>query len=85
MHFSTTVDILLYMTKLLKEAFDALNRLPEDEQERADRAIIDFAAHDGDYCLSDDQVEEVERRMAQKDRTFHSPAQARSRLNHFGI
>ena len=85
MHFLAAVDILLYMSKLLKEAFDALTRLPEDDQERAARAIIDFAAHDGDYRLSDDQVEEVERRMAQKDRTYLSPAQARSRLNHFGI
>ena len=34
------------MTRLLKEAFDALTRMPEDEQERAARAILDFAAHD---------------------------------------
>ena len=73
------------MSKLLKEAFDALTRLPEDEQERAARAIIDFAAHDGDYRLSDDQVEEVERRMAQKDRAYLSPGLVRSRLNHLGI
>ena len=85
MHFPTANDILPYMSKLLKEAFDALNWLPEDEQERAARTIIDFAAHDGDHRLSDDQVEEVERRMARKDRTYLSPAQVRSRLNHFGI
>ena len=85
MYFPIAICYTTDMTKLLKEAIDALARLPEDEQERAARAIIDFAAHDGDYRLSDDQVEEVERRMAQKDRTFHSPAQARSRLNHFGI
>ena len=85
MHFLAAVDILLYMSKLLKEAFDALTRLPEDDQERAARAIIDFAAHDGDYRLSDDQVEEVERRMASKDRTYLSAPQVRSRLDHFGI
>ena len=73
------------MTKLLKEAIDALTRLSEDEQERAARAILDFAAHDGDYRLSDDQVEEVERRMGQKHRTYLSPGQVRSRLDHFGI
>ena len=44
--FPHRADILLYMTRLLKEAYAALTRMPEDEQERAARAILDFAAHD---------------------------------------
>ena len=85
MYFPIAICYTTDMTKLLKEAIDALARLPEDEQERAARAIIDFAAHDGDYRLSDDQVEEVERRMASRDRTYLSAPQVRSRLDHFGI
>lgn len=85
MYFPAPICYTAHMTKLLKEAIDALARLSEDEQERAARAILDFAAHDGGYHLSDDQVEEVEHRMASKDRTYLSPAQVRSRLDHFGI
>ena len=32
------------MTKLLTEAFEALKRLPETDQERAVRAIMEFAS-----------------------------------------
>ena len=85
MYFPASIFYTVHMTKLLKEAIDALARLSEDEQERAARAILDFAAHDGNYRLSDDQVEEVERRMASKDRTYLSAPQVRSRLDHFGI
>ena len=85
MHFPIAICYTTDMTKLLKEAIDALARLSEDEQERAARAILDFAAHDGNYRLSEDQAEEVGRRMASKDRTYLSPTQVRSRLDHFGI
>ena len=85
MYFPAPICYTVHMTKLLKEAIDALARLSEDEQERAARAILDFAAHDGNYRLSDDQVEEVERRMASRDRTYLSAPQVRSRLDHFGI
>ena len=35
------------MTKLLVEAFEALERLPETEQNRAARIIIEFASFEG--------------------------------------
>jgi hypothetical protein len=39
------------MTDALKEAIEALERLPEDEQEVAARAIIDFAQRDNEEGL----------------------------------
>jgi hypothetical protein len=41
-----------------------LRGLPEDEQEKAGRAIIDFGAHDDDLQLTDEQVAEIRRRMS---------------------
>ena len=61
MYFPALICYTSLMTKLLKVAIDALSRLSEDEQECAARAILDFAAHDGDDRFGDGQVEEVER------------------------
>jgi hypothetical protein len=48
------------MTKMVQEAIEALKELPEDRQETAARAILDYASHDdGVYHLTDDERREV--------------------------
>jgi hypothetical protein len=39
---SSAFHILCRMTKLLEEAVEELRSLPEDEQDRAARALLDF-------------------------------------------
>ena len=74
------------MSKLVDDAVRVLRDLPEDMQAAAARAIIEYGAgSDDDVQLSDDQVAEVERRMANPNRTFLSPSDTRDRLRHFGV
>lgn len=72
------------MSKLIDDAIDALRRLPEDMQEAAARTIIDFANQDGDVEIDDEQVVEIERRMAEPNRTFMTLDEARGQLRHLG-
>lgn len=74
------------MSNLIEDAVTVLRGLPDDVQEAAARAIIDYdAGLDEDLRLSDDQVAEVERRMADPNRAFMSLDEARNRLRHFGV
>ena len=43
------------MTKLLQKAIQQLEQLPEDEQNAAAGALIDYLAHMRDLQLSDEQ------------------------------
>ena len=48
------------MIKMMKDAIEALNELPEGRQETIARAILDFASHDeGVYHLTDDEPKDV--------------------------
>jgi hypothetical protein len=74
------------MSKLVDDAVKVLRELPEDIQASAARAIIEYGAgHDDDIALSDDQVAEVERRIAAPNRTFLSLSDTRHRLRRFGV
>ena len=73
------------MTKILDEAVKVLRGLPEDEQEKAARAIIDYGAHDDELQLTDEQVVEIERRMSNPDRKFISLAELSKRLRRYGV
>ena len=74
------------MGKLVDDAVRVLRELPEDVQAAAARAIIEYGAgYDEDVALSDDQVAEVERRIADPNRNFLSLSDARHRLRHFGV
>jgi hypothetical protein len=73
------------MTKLLDEAVKVLRGLPEGEQEKAARAIIDYGAHDDGLQLTDEQVVEIERRIANPDRKFISLAELSKRLRRHGV
>jgi adenylate cyclase len=48
------------MTKMVKEAIEALQELPEERQETVARAILDYTSHDdGVYQLTDEESTEV--------------------------
>jgi hypothetical protein len=70
------------MTKLLEEAVKVLRELPDDRQDAAARAIINYGADDDEVQLSDEQVEEIERRMAEPDRKFISLTELDERIRH---
>lgn len=72
------------MTKLLDEAVKVLRGLPDDEQETAARAIIDYGAHDDELQLTDEQVVEIERRVSRPDRKFISLTELTKRLRRHG-
>jgi hypothetical protein len=73
------------MSKIVDDAVRVLRQLPEDVQAAAARAIIDYGAgYDDDAALSDEQVTEVERRVADPNRNFMSLSDTRHRLRHFG-
>ena len=57
------------MTKMVREAIEALQELPEERQETIARAIIDYASHDeGVYHLTDDERAEVRMGLAEIER-----------------
>lgn len=74
------------MSDLIEDAVEVLRHLPENVQEAAARAIINYgASHDDDLLLSDAQAIEVERRMADPDRVLLSIDDVRQRLRPYGI
>ena len=73
------------MTNLLDEAVKVLRELPEDQQEAAARAIINYGADDNEAQLSDEQVAEIERRIATTNRKFISLAELDKRIRHLGV
>jgi hypothetical protein len=73
------------MTNLLEEAVELLRDLPDSMQQTAARAIMDYAAAVNDVELSEEQVEEIERRMDDPNRALLSLADTQDRLRHFGL
>jgi hypothetical protein len=66
------------MGSKVREAIEALRSLPDDGQkETAARAILDYAAQDDEWQLTDEQVAEVQRRIANPNRRIFSVAEAR--------
>jgi hypothetical protein len=68
------------MNKKVQEALAELEKLPENEQEVVAEAILDFAARGGRVELSEDQANEVRRRLADPNPKFLTLAEARARL-----
>jgi predicted transcriptional regulator len=57
------------MTKMVREAIEALQELPEERQETIARAIIDYASHDeGVYHLTDEERAEVRAGLVEIER-----------------
>ena len=73
------------MTKLFDEAVKVLRELPDDRQEAAARAIINYGADDDEIQLSDEQVAEIELRIASTNRKFISLADLDKRIHHLGV
>ena len=72
------------MTKLLEEALRQVERLPVDDQNAAAGALLDYVKHMRDMRLTDAQVTEVRRRIANPNRTLSSHAEARARIERLG-
>ena len=68
------------MNAKIKEAIAELEKLPAEEQEQAAEAILDFAARGGRSELTEEQAEEVRRRVAEPNPKFLTLAEARARL-----
>jgi hypothetical protein len=73
------------MTRLLEEAVRVLRDLPEDRQEAAARAILNYGADDDEVQLSDEDVAEIERRIADPNRKFLSLAELDKRIRRLGV
>ena len=69
----------------IEQAWAELQKLPESEQEIAATAILDFAARDRDVELSDEQVAEVERRLADPNPQYLTLAQVREHFKKLGV
>jgi hypothetical protein len=66
------------------DAIERLKELPESRQNELAAALIEIAeGGQGDYHLTDEQVEEIRRRRSKPNRKFVSLAQARKGLRHF--
>jgi putative addiction module component (TIGR02574 family) len=68
------------MNKKVEQALAELMKLPEEEQEVAADAILDYAAGGRGLELSDEQVAEVERRLAEADPQVLTISEVRARL-----
>ena len=75
------------MTQLLEQALERLRELPQSDQDRAAVELINFVNHidTAQIQLSDDQVAEVERRLAKKNPRTLTMAQLDAHLKHRGV
>lgn len=72
------------MSKLLQKAIEQAQRLPEDEQDAAAGALMDYLDQLHSLHLSDEQAAEVRRRLAEPNPKTLSLAEARARLQRLG-
>ena len=72
------------MTKLLEQAIREIEQLPADEQDAAAGALLDYVKHMHEMRLTDAQVAEVQRRIADPDRRLVSHDEARARIDRLG-
>jgi hypothetical protein len=72
------------MTKLLQKAIQQAEQLPEDEQDAAAGALIDYLAHMRSLSLTDEQLAEVRRRRANRNRPAVPLSEVRERLRRLG-
>ena len=71
------------MTKLLQKAIEQARKLPAGEQDAAAGALLDYLDHMRDLQLTDEQVAEVRRRLANPGPTVPL-AEVRERLGRRG-
>lgn len=68
------------MSKLLEQTLVEVAKLPVDEQDAAAFVLIDYLAHRDDMQLTNEQRDEVSRRIADPDRVLVPYEQARAYL-----
>jgi hypothetical protein len=68
------------MTKLLEQTIARIRDLPDDLQDAAAGALLEYLDGLRDLQISDEQLAEVRRRRASGDRSFFSVDEARQRL-----
>jgi hypothetical protein len=73
------------MTKLLDEAIAKVRQLPEDEQNAAAGALLDYLGASRELLLSDEQIAEVRRRRAVKNPVTLTLEQLDERLRRRGV
>lgn len=72
------------MSKLLRDAIRQVEQLPEDEQDAAATAMLDYLAHRRDLRVSDEDLAEIRRRRADPNRRLISHEEARERIKRLG-
>jgi hypothetical protein len=72
------------MTKMLRDAISQVEKLPDGEQDAAAGALLDYLAHRRDLRVSDEQLAEIRRRLADPDRKLVSRDEARARIKRLG-
>jgi hypothetical protein len=68
------------MSKLLEKAFEQASRLPEDQQDAAGAALLDYLDDARALRLTDAQVAEVRRRLADSDSSLLTMDNVETRL-----
>ena len=72
------------MTKLLRQAIERVEKLPESEQDAAAGALMDYLDQMRNLQLSDEQVAEVRRRLADPARQTVPLDEVRKRFRRRG-
>ncbi len=72
------------MTKLLEEALRQVEQLSADDQNAAAGVLLDYVRHMNELHLTDAQVEEVRRRIANPNRKLLTLSEARARVEKLG-
>jgi len=72
------------MSKLLRDTLKQVEQLPEGEQDAAAVAMLDYLAHRRDLRVSDDDLAEIRRRRADRNRKLVSHEEARARIKRLG-
>ena len=73
------------MAKLLEQALRQIEQLPDSEQDATAGALLDHVRHMREMRLTDAQVVEVRRRMADPHRRLVSHTEARERIAWLGL
>jgi putative addiction module component (TIGR02574 family) len=68
----------------LNDAWQALQKLPPEEQEHVANAILDLAARTEAYRLTEEQAAEVRRRIADKDAPTMTLDEFRAKVRQLG-
>ncbi|MCC6737147.1 MAG: hypothetical protein IT534_13615 [Bauldia sp.] len=68
------------MAKTFEQAVKAVRELPEEQQEAAGVVLLDHLATMQDFQLSDEQLGEVERRLADPSPQYLTLAEVRDRF-----